>query len=611
MPDLDSLAREIRELRERISRLESRVGPDVTPAAQQAAGEQPATSSSPPPRTPPLQPAPAVPFKSPAPKRSLEDMIGTRWFNLIGALALIVAVGFFLQYAIENEWIGPVGRVSLGLLFGLGMIVWGDLLRDATRYRILAVGMNGIGISALYLSIFAAYDFYSLIPQGAAFGFMALVTAATVFFALRYDSLTIAFVALIGGFLTPALVGSGENRPVALFTYLLILDAGVLALALYKEWRSINFFSLFFSYVWFLGWFITFYSRDQLDIAFTFLTLFFVMFAMLAFVRNILTLKTTEFLDGAVIITNALIYFPFALAVLKPYETWHGIFSLAVAALYLGLGTMAYRRNPGDRKLLFLFLSLAVTALVIAVPLQLHKGWVTIAWATEALALWYIGHRFRSEKTNAAAAVLFFIALVRLLMVDSDIPIFNASTGIYEFTPILNVRFLIYAWVMGCLLIASLISRRMPGGAGSFSRVARAGFVLTVAAGVLLALSLDVEYYFNAHEANVRALTATQGQGASDVQSYRNAGRLTLSGVWAVYSMVLIGIGFVRKNKQIRMLAIVLFGITIFKVFLYDLSFLQGFYRITSLFVLGLILLLVSFLYQKYKGIIDDQTAHP
>jgi uncharacterized membrane protein len=604
MADPDSLAREIRELRERISRLESRLGADVTPPVEQTPGGLVAPPATPPPQPPPT----TAPLKSPAPKRSLEDMIGTRWFNLIGALALIVAVGYFLQYAIENEWIGPVGRVSLGLLFGIGMIVWGDLLRNSTRYRVLSIGMNGIGISALYLSIYAAYDFYSLIPQGAAFAFLALVTAAAVFFALRYDSLTIAYVALIGGFLTPAMVGSGENRPVTLFTYLLILDAGVLALALYKDWQSLNLFSLVLSYVWFTGWFLTYYSRDQLDIAFTFLTLFFVLFALLAFVRNILTRKNTGFLDGAVIVANAIIYFPFALAVLKPYETWHGAFSLAVAALYIGLGAIAYRRNPADRKLLFLFLSLAVTALIIAVPLQLHKGWVTIAWATEALALWYIGHRFRTEKTSVAAVFLFSIALVRLLLVDSDMSMFNAPTGLYEFTPILNVRFLIYVWVMGCLFVAARVSFSMARETGSFTRVARAGMVLIVAIGILLALSLDVESYFSALEANARSSAANLPQG-SDVQSYRNAGRLTLSGVWAVYSMVLIGIGFVRKNKQIRILAIGLFGITIFKVFLYDLSFLQGFYRITSLFVLGLILLLVSFLYQKYKGLIDEQTV--
>ncbi|MDH3251883.1 MAG: DUF2339 domain-containing protein [Ignavibacteria bacterium] len=608
MPDLDSLAREIRDLRERMSRLEEALGGAATTAAKGTAPKQPAqkTQASPPPPSA-SPPAASASFKSPAPKRSLEDTIGTRWFNLIGAIALIIAVGFFLQYAIENEWIGPIGRVSLGLLFGIGMILWGDILRGAARYRILSVGMNGIGISALYLSIYAAYDFYSLIPQGVAFAFMALVTAASVFFALRYNSLTIAFVALIGGFLTPALVSSGENRPVALFTYLLILDAGVLALALYKEWRSLNLFSVLFSYVWFMGWYITFYSRQQMDVAFTFLTLFFLLFAILAFVRNILTLKTTNFLDGAVIIGNAVIYFPFALAVLKPHEAWHGLFSLAVAALYLGLGAIAYRRNPGDRRLLFLFLSLAVTALVIAVPLQLQGRWITIAWATEALALWYIGHRLKSEKTNGAAFILFFIALARLLAVDSDISIFDTSTGLYTFTPILNGRFMIYAWVMGCLFTASFISHRMGDATGSLSRVARTTFMLTVAAGVLLALSLDVEYYFDALEGNARALT----QQGFERPSYSNASRLTLSGVWAIYSMVLIGIGFARKNKQVRILAMVLFGITIFKVFLYDLSFLQGFYRITSLFLLGLILLLVSFLYQKYKGIIDEQSANP
>jgi uncharacterized membrane protein len=77
------------------------------------------------------------------------------------------------------------------------------------------------------------------------------------------------------------------------------------------------------------------------------------------------------------------------------------------------------------------------------------------------------------------------------------------------------------------------------------------------------------------------------------------AQELALSVLWLIYSLALMVPGAIRKSAVMRWQALALLGVTVVKVFFFDLSFLTGFYRIVSFFVLGLLLLLVSFFYQR------------
>src|SRR5207237_10032411 len=124
--------------------------------------------------------------------------------------------GCFLKYAFENQWIGPRGRVIIGLGLGLAFLMLGERLRSR-GYRHYSHGLSGGGISILYLSIFAAFAFYHLIEQLPAFLLMTLVTTTAVLLAARYDALPIAVLGLIGGFLTPIVLSTGVDNEAGLF----------------------------------------------------------------------------------------------------------------------------------------------------------------------------------------------------------------------------------------------------------------------------------------------------------------------------------------------------------------------------------------------------------
>ena len=193
------------------------------------------------------QPEPVVPpsFSSfpqaqPEDARSLENQIGSQWFNRVGILAVLIGMAWFLKFAIDNHWIGPLGRILIGLLAGAALIAWSERF-DRHGYVAFAYSLKAAGSGILYLSLWAAFSLYQLIPAGAAFAAMILITAFNGLLSWIRDAELLAFYAIIGGFSTPLLISTGENHEVALFCYLLLLDIAVLVLVVLRPWSRLLF----------------------------------------------------------------------------------------------------------------------------------------------------------------------------------------------------------------------------------------------------------------------------------------------------------------------------------------------------------------------------------
>src|SRR5260370_13749401 len=170
---------------------------------------------------------------------SLESKSGKLWLNWIGIIAILGGVSYFIKYAFDNNWIGPGGRVAIGLILGISVVLWSELFRRK-KQAFFSYSLKAVGIGILYLSLWGARQFDPpLIPVGVAFGAMIVVTLATVIMAYAQDAQILALYALIGGFLSPLLVSTHHNEEIVLFTYVAILDLGVLALAVLKPWRRL------------------------------------------------------------------------------------------------------------------------------------------------------------------------------------------------------------------------------------------------------------------------------------------------------------------------------------------------------------------------------------
>jgi len=209
----------------------------------------------------------------------LESRIGSHWLNRIGIAALLIGVSYFLKFAFDNNWIGPAGRVTIGILAGIAVVVWSERFR-ARGYKAFSYSLKAVGIGTLYLSLWAAFQVYSLIPSGVAFVMMLAVTSAAAAMALAQDSQVLAAFALTGGFSTPLLLSTGQNREVALFCYVGLLDLATLFLVVFKPWRRLLVMSYVGTLLLYVGWYSSFYTRSQLTLTLAFATLFFAIFAI-------------------------------------------------------------------------------------------------------------------------------------------------------------------------------------------------------------------------------------------------------------------------------------------------------------------------------------------
>lgn len=217
----DELREELHALRARVEAIERRLSIEAPASPQQPAPELT---------------KPKRQHRSP----ELETRLGLTWINRIGVVTLLLGAGFFFKYAVENEWIGPVARVILGIAAGSLALAGGDVLHRRNQ-RLFAQGISGLGIALLYLSFYAAYEFYHLIPNVLAFALLVLTTAGGSALALHYDALPVAALGLLGGYLTPVLV-----RPAmwAQHSYTLLLDVAAVGLARMRQWRELEVLAL-------------------------------------------------------------------------------------------------------------------------------------------------------------------------------------------------------------------------------------------------------------------------------------------------------------------------------------------------------------------------------
>jgi hypothetical protein len=185
--------------------------------------------------------------------QEFENLIGGRILNRIGSAALIIGIALFLKFAFDNNWITESMRIVIGFVTGIGFLALGEryIKKD---YQIFTQGIFGTGLATLYLTVFAAYNFYHLFSQPLAFAVMTLVTAICYFIARRHNSKSISWIASFGGYLTPILLQSGNTNVLALLAFLSILNINQILQIKYKpEWQKLIYLSFIMSYFYFFS----------------------------------------------------------------------------------------------------------------------------------------------------------------------------------------------------------------------------------------------------------------------------------------------------------------------------------------------------------------------
>jgi len=597
---VDTSSSELQELRRLVGELTARVY-----RLEQALNLQPglphpgSTAETPPPAVPLAPPYPIV-ADNPSPQSQvpsakaggadLESRIGSHWLNRIGIAAVLIGVSYFLKFAFDNNWIGPAGRVAIGLLAGIAIVVWSENFRRR-GYLIFSYSLKAVGIGVLYLSLYAAFQVYSLIPGGVAFTMMFAVTAATAVMAWTQNAEVLAAFALVGGFATPLLLSTGQNREVALFTYVVLLDAGALALVILKPWRRLLLLSYSGTLLLYIGWYASFYDVSQVRMTVGFATLFFAIFAVAPLLaRPAQKGWLSDSVPPLVAVVNAAGYFLQIYVMFEEIGTkdtaW---FALALAALYIFLSRQSRGRAGSPeaaRTVDLLHLALAIGFITVAIPIRLDAHWITMGWFVEVAVLLWVADRIHSELLNIFAIGALLLGVGRLLLIDN----------FYVTRPIFNARMATYAVAIAVLgAVAWYGSRRKDEAARAVAGIA----VVALNLLALIALSREVADYYSRKMTGMLPQRQWDPAAWTDWHHLKIARDFTYSALWMAYGAMLMVVGFWRRSAFVRWQALVLIAFTIGKVFLYDVSELDRGFRIVSFIVLGVLLLAISFMYQR------------
>jgi len=380
-----------------------------------------------------------------------------------------------------------------------------------------------------------------------------------------------------------------------LFSYIAVLDLGILALAYFKNWRGLNLLAFGLTQLIFLGWTSTFYTQAKLWRTELFLTLFFFIFAVMSFLYNFVHQQKTSTRDLSLVLLNGAAYFLWTYGLFESkYYNYLGFYAVLMAAVYVGQGVLVSRLARQDDYLFLASLGMGLTFLTLAIPLQLEQNWITVGWAVEAVALAWVGFRLDNSKTRWASLFVLTLVSIRLLFYDSE---FYPGAA-RNFTFLLNKRSFTFAvGILAILTLAYLYAQHRDKFTGLESKM-MSGLVVLANFLLLFFLTTEIEHHYEIQYDQTKMVELRR--------TINSQKQLSVSGLWALYSISLVAVGIARRYQLIRLLAIILFGLTILKVFLVDLSELEKIYRIVSFIGLGIILLTASFMYQKYRNQIND-----
>jgi uncharacterized membrane protein len=533
----------------------------------------------------------------PSAKASLEDRIGSQLFSRIGIVALLIGTTWFLKWAIDNHWIGPLGRILAGLIAGTAIVLWSERFRHK-GFPAFSYSLKAIGSGALYLSLWAAFQLYHLLPAGAALGAMILVTAWNAFMAWSQNSQVLAAYALAGGLATPLLLSTGGNHEIFLFTYILAIDAATVILVRLKNWPRLLLGAFPGTVAYFIGWYFEWYSSNashQLGTTVLFIALFFVSFAFpsLGPSTSISDERKPDRFGNSLVevllpLANA------AFAALALYSVLvdaqhHDLLpwmAVLFAALYLVL-----MRVPQSRVAAAVHLSLAVVFLTIAIPLKASGRWITIGWLVEGVALLWISARL-SGATQQDASVSVHRLLRRLGVAALGLGFCGLLIQPFWFyqgpqTAFLNARFATALFGIAAFAAATWIALRAwrsPDAADSEWQRIAGGSIVAVNLIALQACVREIDTIWR----------ETAGNAEADLKR-----ALAVSAFLMIYGASLLAVGFWRRSAFIRWQALLLLVFTIAKTFLYDMRNLSQGYRVVSFLGLGALLMAISFAYQK------------
>ncbi len=340
-----------------------------------------------------------------------------------------------------------------------------EVFSEDTDVKVSAVLVSG-ALAIMYLITFAAYSFYGLFPQLMAFGLMLLFTVFGVVAALNYNKQVIAHIGLVGAYAVPFLLSSGSGDVATLFTYMVIINVGIMVISLKKYWKSLFYSAFGLTWLIYISWnAFSYESEIHFNLALIFAGLFFIIFYISFLAYKLAKSEKFQKTDVVLVLLNSFIFYAIGYGLLNHHETGKhllGLFTLANAIVHFAVATLIYRKKLADRNLFYLISGMVLVFITIAIPVQLDGNWVTLLWTLQAALLSWAGRTKGIpfyEKLSYPLMVLGFLSLMQD-WAEGYGGYFGDADAI---TPILNAYFLTSVLFIGAFTGIHWINSTKPG----------------------------------------------------------------------------------------------------------------------------------------------------
>lgn len=348
-----------------------------------------------------------------------EKFIGENLIMKLGILIVLIGVAIGGKYALEHQLLSPTMRIIIGTLFGAAL--QGVAIKLKKEYKKLSAVLASGAMATLYFMTYFAYDFYGLIPMPVAFVLMTLITVATVWQACTYDMEVIAIIGLVAAYVIPFMLSTGEGSPWALFSYISIINAGVMFISVKRYWR-ILFVSAYVS-----SWFIYGVVYRTLDFPETsdavkllvFLFINFVIFYVTFLAYKVKHKMIFQNFDIVYLLSNSFMFFGLGYNVmfnnetLAPYVAW---FSFANALIHGIVAFILIKKNMVDKSVCRLITGLAISFVTIAIMVWATGHWLTMFWMLEGTVLFTVSRISKRPFYEKMSYPVFFLALISLII---------------------------------------------------------------------------------------------------------------------------------------------------------------------------------------------------
>lgn len=376
---------------------------------------------------------PKVDFKKPEPKPyvqpksfwetfkeknpDLEKFIGENLINKIGVLILVLGISYFVKYSIDKGWIGEPARVGIGVL--CGALVMGIAHKLRQKYAAFSSVFVAGAIAIFYFTIGIAFHDYHLFGQTTAFVIMTIITAFSCLISLSYNRIELAILSLIGGFAVPFMVSTGEGNYVVLFTYITILNIGILALAYHKKWNLVNLLAYIFTILLFAGWL----TKDIISpnphylggLIFGFI--FYFIFILMNIVNNLRTKGELSKIQLGILASNTFLFYGAGMTILGHYHPeFKGFFTTVLGLLNLIYAWFLYKKFGLDKTTIYLLIGLTLTFITLAIPVQFEGNYITLFWSAEAVLLLWLSQKSKISSYRFGSVIVSGLMIVSLIM---------------------------------------------------------------------------------------------------------------------------------------------------------------------------------------------------